>query len=49
MFRENIGVFKRVSVFVDAAIVAVCFLAAFYLRQWIGGNLTWDFLGSRAY
>jgi hypothetical protein len=33
MFRENIEVFKRKSVFADALIVAVCFLAAFYIRH----------------
>ena len=42
MFRENVEVFKRVSVFLDAAIVAACFIAAFYLRQWIGNHYTWD-------
>jgi len=34
MFRENIKVFKRVSVFMDALIVTICFLAAFNIRQW---------------
>ena len=42
MFRENVEVFKRVSVFLDGFIVAACFLAAFYLRQWIGNHYTWD-------
>jgi len=42
MFRENVEVFKRVSVFLDAVIVAVCFLAAFFLRQWIGNHYSWD-------
>lgn len=42
MFKENVEVFKRVSVFLDAVIVVVCFLAAFYLRQWIGNHYSWD-------
>jgi exopolysaccharide biosynthesis polyprenyl glycosylphosphotransferase len=42
MFRENVEVFKRMSVFLDAVIVAACFLAAFFLRQWIGNHYSWD-------
>jgi len=42
MFRENVVVFKRMSVFLDAVIVAACFLAAFFLRQWIGSHYSWD-------
>ena len=42
MFRENREIFKKVSVIVDAVIVAVCFLAAYYLREWIGNNHAWN-------
>jgi exopolysaccharide biosynthesis polyprenyl glycosylphosphotransferase len=42
MFRENREFFKKISVFVDAVIVALCFLAAYYLREWIGSNYKWD-------
>ncbi len=42
MFRENVEVFKRVSIFLDGLIVGACFLAAFYLRQWLGSHYSWD-------
>jgi len=42
MFRESREVLKKVSVVLDAVIVALCFLAAFYIRDMIGSNYTWD-------
>jgi exopolysaccharide biosynthesis polyprenyl glycosylphosphotransferase len=42
MFRENKEFLKKVSVFIDATIVALCFLAAYYVREWIGKNFSGD-------
>jgi exopolysaccharide biosynthesis polyprenyl glycosylphosphotransferase len=42
MFRENIELFKKLSVFIDAVIVSLCFLAAYYCREWIGSHYSWD-------
>ena len=38
MFKENREVLKKITVFVDAVIIGLCFLAAYYLREWIGSN-----------
>jgi exopolysaccharide biosynthesis polyprenyl glycosylphosphotransferase len=42
MFRENKEIYKKISVLVDAGVVAFCFLMAYYFRQRIGNNYAWD-------
>ncbi len=42
MFREYREVLKKITVFFDAIIIALCFLGAYFLREWIGRNYSWD-------
>jgi exopolysaccharide biosynthesis polyprenyl glycosylphosphotransferase len=46
MFRENREIFKKVSIIADVFILAVSFLVAYYVREWIGNNYHWDIFPS---
>jgi exopolysaccharide biosynthesis polyprenyl glycosylphosphotransferase len=46
MFRENRELFKKLSIVADIIILAISFIAAYYLRGWIGKNFQWTIFPS---